>query len=318
MIKICSLLIAFVISISAYSDNGYESLMSKANRLIIEGRIYPFIKEENDMTEQEFNRILNKVKRIYAPIVKKITGKPLVVSKKWKGGFFSSGNKVNAYAKKTIFTGKNKIKMYGGLARYHTMTSDAFAMVACHEIGHHIGGAPYIKIRGSLKLKMSNEGQSDYFATLKCFKRYAIGDDNQAIVDSFKDIPEIVSLKCSEVYSNTEDVNICIRSSMAGRDLAYTLHDLTSKRSKKGKKNTNHLKKPKFKTPNTRVVKTTMASHPDAQCRLDTYFKGALCDANLDDFLSDDFKKGTCHRESSEFTEGFRPLCWFKPSKTSI
>ena len=31
--------------------------------------------------------------------------------------------------------------MFGGLAGHETITTDAFALVACHELGHHIGGA---------------------------------------------------------------------------------------------------------------------------------------------------------------------------------
>jgi len=69
---------------------------------------------------------------------------------------------------------------------------------------------------------------------------------------------------------------------------------------------------PKFETPDQSVVRTTSNSHPIPQCRLDTYFQGALCEASyLEDVSSKDEVKGTCH-QSLGHTLGLRPACWFK------
>jgi Zn-dependent protease with chaperone function len=53
--------------------------------------------------------------------------------------------------------------MFGGLARDPLVTKDGFSAVICHEIGHHIAGAPRKGFSWA-----SNEGQADYFATTKC------------------------------------------------------------------------------------------------------------------------------------------------------
>ena len=66
--------------------------------------------------------------------------------------------------------------MFGGLARHKLVTPDGFALVACHEMGHHLGGAPR---RGGWA---SNEGQSDYYATTKCARRIWAEDNNAAIM----------------------------------------------------------------------------------------------------------------------------------------
>jgi len=78
----------------------------------------------------------------------------LVIDKHWEDGT------VNAYASEN---GNNDvISMFGGLARHPAITPDAFYLVACHEIGHHLGGAPK---KGNTQWA-SNEGQADSVNTL--------------------------------------------------------------------------------------------------------------------------------------------------------
>ena len=62
-----------------------------------------------------------------------------------------------------------------------TITVDGMALVACHEMGHHMGGAP--KIDGWYGSSWAtNEGGADYYGTLKCARRFFAGDDNASIV----------------------------------------------------------------------------------------------------------------------------------------
>jgi hypothetical protein len=71
----------------------------------------------------------------------------------------------------------------------------------------------------------------------------------------------------------------------------------------------------KFETPDTKVVTRTNDSHPRAQCRLDTYYQGSLCDVNMNEDVSQkDEVQGTCH-PSLGHRLGNRPLCWFKPKE---
>lgn len=191
-----------------------------------------------------------------------------------------------------------QVNMYGGLARHPDVTNDGFALVVCHELGHHLGGAPKKLIPNSWA---SNEGQADYFATLKCFRR-VYGQDNNAEIVSKMDIDPLVTEKCNQVWSNSSDIALCKRSAMAGKSLAKLL----SRRSDKT---------PEFDTPDPSVVKLTYSGHPAGQCRLDTYFHGALCDQPFTKKLSRrDPLIGTCNRATNDIV-GIRPLCWYRPKK---
>ena len=147
-------------------------------------------------------------------------------------------------------------------------------MVVCHELGHHIGGLPKKKMYWSTTWA-ANEGQADYFASLKCMRRYMKDDDNVAIVEKM-DVPEFVTKKCQESFTTQEEFAICQRTSMAGLSLGNLFKVL--------KKLNKDLK---FDTPDPKKVSTTDHNHPAPQCRLDTYFAGALCDKVVSDGVSE-------------------------------
>lgn len=245
--------------------------------------------QNGGISEQEFNAVIDRFEAIYTPIAKKMGGN-LKIARKWSDGT------VNASAMRRGSSWN--VNMFGGLARHKDITSDGFAMVLCHEIGHHIGGAP--KVNHLLQYWASNEGQSDYFASLKCLRRAFINDDNEAVVSKMI-IPEFVTEKCNEAYSTRAEQMLCIRISMAGDSLAALLASLRNQA------------RAQFNTPDPKIVSKTDHAHPAAQCRLDTYFQGALCDRPLDEELSQkDEKIGTCHPVHQD-SLGLRPLCWFKP-----
>ena len=114
-------------------------------------------KAAGGITQIEFNKVIDDINKIYGPIVK-AKGAKLTIQKKWTDGT------VNAYASRS---GKTwNVAMFGGLARYNIMTPDGFSLVVCHELSHHLGGAP--KVGGNDWA--SNEGQSDYIGTMKCMR----------------------------------------------------------------------------------------------------------------------------------------------------
>jgi len=255
------------------------------------------------LTKEQFDRAIDKVETLYAPIVSSMGG-TLQIERNWDDGT------VNAYASQS---GKTwKVAMFGGLARHETITEDAMSLVVCHELGHHIGGAP--KKGGSTSggwwggststsSWASNEGQADYFANLKCLRHVFLHDNNIAIVSKMT-VPAIVTEKCNKsTKGNAEDNAICVRASMAGKSVS----DLFSVLGK--------LPDTKFDSPDSAVVSHTDDNHPKAQCRLDTYFNGSLCDISMNEDVSQkDETKGTCNTSTGQKI-GIRPLCWFKPSK---
>jgi hypothetical protein len=248
---------------------------------------------------------IDEVEEVYAPIIASM-GAKLNIERNWSDGT------VNAYASQS---GKTwKVAMFGGLARHATITKDAMALVVCHEIGHHIGGAPkkggaaggggwWGGNGGSVVSWASNEGQADYFATLKCLRKAWINDNNAAIVKTLN-APKIVTDLCKKTYKKDKvDQALCIRTSMAGQSVGNLFASLSK------------LPEPKFETPDAKVVSRTDDNHPKAQCRLDTYYQGSLCDVSMNDDVSQNEEvQGTCHG-SLGHQIGTRPLCWFKPSK---
>ncbi len=251
-------------------------------------------KAANNMTKELFLEAIGRVSSVYAPIVKQKGGN-LIMNNRW------DDNTVNASAQQS---GTNwQVNMYGGLARHPLVTVDGFMMVVCHELGHHIGGAPRKGGWGSAWA--SNEGQSDYFAGLKCMRRVLENDDNIAVVSKME-VDAEATAKCQAIYKSESEIALCQRISMAGKSLAMLLGDLG------GNSNV------KFTTPDTKIVKTTNDNHPAAQCRLDTYFQGSLCDKAIsDDVDGKDATKGVCLKRDG-YEVGTRPLCWYKPSAAEL
>ncbi|HEX2691402.1 MAG TPA: hypothetical protein VHN14_32535, partial [Kofleriaceae bacterium] len=128
------------------------------------------------ITEQQFNSILDLIELRYRPEFFFFNA-TLVINRFW------DDPTVNSYARRT---GNNWIiDMYGGLARRAEITPDGFALVACHEVGHHLGGYPFFT--GSWG---AVEGEADTYATQAC-ARY-IWRSDPANADIARNAPQIV------------------------------------------------------------------------------------------------------------------------------
>lgn len=245
---------------------------------------------KSQITEKKFNAIMDRMEAIYAPIICE-RGKTLEVIRKWEDGT------VNAYAQQTgdIW----KVSMFGGLARHKAVTADGFALVVCHELGHHLGGAPKNKSWWGTSWA-SNEGQADWWGNAKCMRKYFEADDNIAIMANVV-VPELAITTCKKSFAG-EQLAMCKRGAMAGMSLANLFKDLR------------RLPKDlRFNTPDTTVVTKTYNGHPAPQCRLDTYFAGAVCGVDAYTDVNDtDANIGTCNRTYGDEI-GLRPLCWYKP-----
>jgi hypothetical protein len=287
--KVLALVVALTVSgwTLACSQDGKTGFLPENNMYIPVGT-----KAVNGgLTQAQFNSVINKVEKIYAPVVANMGGK-LVIERLWADG------NVNAYAKRE--TGREwGVEMYGGLARHATVTQDGFALVLCHELGHHIGGAPKKRRVGGTWA--SSEGQSDYFATLKCLRQVFLNDDNAAVVKKLV-APAFLTAACKKSFSQV-DADICIRSAMAGASVAALFASM------------DHSKGANFNTPDTATVAQSFDGHPATQCRLDTFFQGAICTVGFNEDVSQrDEVQGTCHGSTGHRT-GLRPRCWHKPVK---
>ncbi len=274
---VISMLSAMTLSFanSTHRTHGHE--FAPQNNLRI-----PVTQNFSGIEEADFDAVLDEVAKIYEPVFKEHDAE-LVIDRYWKD------QTVNAYA---FREGKEwHIAMYGGLARHKEVTRDGFMLVACHEIGHHLGGFP----RGGWA---SNEGNSDYYGTLKCLRRIwdGLGSDSIEVVNKMK-VDKTAADACETQWKSAEEQAVCKRSAMAGKGLARLLAVLGGQEM------------PEFDTPDTTVVTKTSHSHPRAQCRLDTYFHGALC--TLDWKIEMDEKDpniGAC--KAGEI--GGRRFCWYR------
>ncbi len=253
------------------------------------------------ISETDFHWAISRLEQIYKPIVQS-HGAELKVERLW------DNEDINAYAQqKKDILGKQtyKVAMYGGLARHEDVTVDGFIMVICHEFGHHLGGAAKKSRIGAEWA--SSEGQSDYYASLKCFRKVYTPQENeiwfneQGGFDGFE--PHLIN-SCQKSYSDFYNITLCLRTAAAGQSLANMMGALRK------------VNQPNMLTPDEDVVCENDDSHPAAQCRLDTYIQGALCKLGDTTQLSDkDANKGTCNRLAGD-TNGVRPLCWYKPAHT--
>ena len=317
--KLLLILSLLLLTLPALGCGNHEGGFAPENGL----EIPAYIKTDSPITKESFFTVINQVEEVYKPIMKDM-GETLEIIKDWKTPT------VNAYATKK--NGKSIVKMFGGLARHPKMTEDGFALVVCHEIGHHIGGAPKKGARWA-----SNEGQSDYWATLKCARKAWANDDNFSIISEME-VPQLVKDQCTKFHGTGHDYALCVRSAMGGFSLANTLSDLRNSPPKGGgipPKDENFFGgeavPPKFETPDVKKVRGTNDSHPAAQCRLDTYFMGAICGIDhSNDVDQKDPNVGVCNRyakanafmgggkkggQPEKEVPGSRPRCWYKPTK---
>jgi len=264
------------------------------------------------MTEAEFNRLIDGVVAKLEPIVNK-HGANLTAERAW------NDSTVNAYAEQQ---GSNwSVHMFGGLARRPEITSDGFQMVMCHEMGHHLGGFPFY----SSDKWAAVEGEADYFATQACAK-LLWGTDKDGNARYRTLVNASAKSKCDKVYSTDATRDLCYRTAAAGYSLADLLHVACTEAKSEDPSVVCDDHTPDFDKADQSRVTSTNENHPLAQCRLDTYFAGALCNVNFNfnvipgkDYWRGENSKGaekiaarySCTSKGGN-SMGYRPHCWFK------
>jgi hypothetical protein len=266
---------------------------ARQSQLNLIGREKPDDEKTSNISKKEFLKIIDRVKKVYVPIFRDLDLN-LKIEYLWED------RQLNAFA---AMSGSDRyILLYGGYARHKFMTYDSYLSIVCHEIGHHLGGFPK-KINSSWS---SSEGQADYFSTLKCMKEVLESDSGNSSSAAALDLPEEIKSMCRKQYTDNNQYNICLRSSKAAEDYGKAIADILMP----GSGNTISLM-----TPSAEMTFVTNLRHPKVQCRVDTKFQGALCNASplvsLDD---EDEIMGTCHLNNFNII-GNRPACWFVHSK---
>lgn len=202
------------------------------------------------MTERQFKSVLRSVEEVYEPVVNRMGARLIVYS----GYQF---NTVNALAQRD--QEKWMISFYGGLGKHRMMNEDALRFVVCHELGHHLAGAPYKLDSQGVERWASAEAQADYFATSQCLPNVFKKDGKSDMVVNA--LPENVRRDFEFFCSDA----ICLRTLWA----AYTATKVF---------NSLHQDEllPSFYTPDASQVQIIEREYPSLQCRLDTMLAGTL------------------------------------------
>lgn len=134
------------------------SYSSIASILPENSKVIPVSDKNAGLTEVQYEEVIFKAESFYRPILEKM-GRKLTINRLW------SDPRVNAGTTKK--GNEIIINLYGGYPRHALATMDAYLLVICHELGHHLGGAPRKIFSSGERGWPSTEGQADYFATLK-------------------------------------------------------------------------------------------------------------------------------------------------------
>ncbi|MGI4992821.1 hypothetical protein ACRXCV_09340 [Halobacteriovorax sp. GFR7] len=189
-------------------------------------------------SEGEFREVIESVLSIYDQ--KLPQGKNRQVDINWESKTLNASVGYKRHSESVRFS------FHGEFVRKNKLSKDAFALIACHEVGHIIGGYPKVMPTQ----KYSSEAQSDYFATNECLKKYFVANSAENV-----DISGI----SSEKLSQCKDDKLCLRGLGAIRDASviYPGSDINAK--------SDHISKV-----------TIFNDYPQNQCRVDTLKAGLL------------------------------------------
>jgi hypothetical protein len=125
------------------------------------------MKTKSGISQKVFNAQLDLIMKQFEPEAEAL-GFKIHFNRLWADGTINSDTDVEG--------DEWVINSYGGLARFPGMTADGYLSVACHELGHHLGGAPLYAGAPWPGGGPSAEGEADYFTTIRCLKELGFKD----------------------------------------------------------------------------------------------------------------------------------------------
>lgn len=188
---------------------------------------------------------------------------------------------------------------------------DELRFLMCHELGHIMGGPPYMNFVGHDGLQSSAEGQADYFATSSCLPSLFAQDDNERITSISGTYPTLRDI-CQ--YGETPNSqSMCIRILSAGFRFAEYVRQIPSSRPGQ------HGYSPPTaviieSAASDTAVHTLLRDYPTPQCRFDTMVAGIKCQARSRylNFTDDTSAVLGC---GETVAIASRPACWYNASE---
>ncbi|WP_413560442.1 hypothetical protein [Bdellovibrio sp. HCB209] len=195
------------------------------------------------ITESDFSNLISIFQKNYSDI-------------EFQGSWDS--DTVNAQAMR--FDDSKLIVISGGLAREHGTTVDSFAVMLCHEVGHHLGEKPYFPGSFGAPGWASGEGAADYYSIHSCFNKLALEIPEQAIT-----LPETYEKDLQQICASQADTKTCRRSLIAGFIIAKLQWQVLPTKTAE----------PSLNAADSTRVKSTLLEYGSPQCRLDTFIASA-------------------------------------------
>ncbi|WP_437738322.1 hypothetical protein [Sorangium sp. So ce1335] len=209
------------------------------------------------------------------------------------------------------------------------LTPDVAALIACHEIGHALGGFPFKRTpaqdkqveglaNGQYGTVSSSESQADYFATKECLPRLWSAE-REANASFRETVTEYAKTRCDAAWGGADEQNLCYRLAAVAEDFGRWARWGDSRPV------------PDLSTPDTSEVTVTDDDYPSLQCRVDTAFQGALCGTKFRGTaipglippyeqvltFSPEVEAAAAPDSCTE-GPGSRPRCWFAPNATEV
>ncbi|MDP7321132.1 MAG: hypothetical protein QF441_11015 [Bacteriovoracaceae bacterium] len=229
------------------------------------------VNTSSEIDEAYFTSKVFEVYNLYFQDMKN-EGRKFKIFLDWKNPYFSawSSFKENSYY----------INFWGGMARIPGVLYETWDFIACHEVGHVLGQYPRIALE-HLDWATS-EAQSDHFATSECLPRLYKRNLEALTDDIFAKAMPYEIEACLDQYPSEKNQKLCLKILRAGRGFVALLKHLNFTDGNIS-----------YETPAKKTQMLIDKSYPSAQCRLDIFFRGAMC-----------LKKEVCPRNN----------CWYLSS----
>ncbi|WP_413580760.1 hypothetical protein [Bdellovibrio sp. HCB288] len=173
--------------------------------------------------------------------------------------FQGSWNNETVNAQAMRFDDTKLIVIYGGLAQERTTTLDSFALMICHEVGHHQGAKPYFPSMSGVAWA-SGEGAADFYSIQSCFYNLAPSIAEQSVT-----LPESYERDLKSLCSPQQDSSACRRALIAGLLIAKLQWHV----------NPDDSQEPALNRHDPTQVNSILMDYGSPQCRLDTFIASA-------------------------------------------
>jgi hypothetical protein len=258
-----------------------------------------------EFSQELWESSLSEFENHFAPVVRQ-HGAELKIERLWQSD--ADGGRCSRSQDGKLWN----LHIYGEMARAKGTTTDSFAILLCHELGHHLAGYPFYS-QYHYEWAAA-EGQAEYWAAQACLR-----DLWSATPEVNSHFLQVDAPQCDAAFDTTPERLICRRTLKA-------IESWARYQVKKGGR------VPSPERPDPTRVKELKVAHPAAQCRIDSLVQGMLCTRSFDFSLipgrlhrmgqnsigaENEARATSCFAEDG-FKQGARPACWFKKSTTEL